>query len=448
MWRHSMQEEWFDSSAHRTIVWLTAIAGIAIRLYLMVAYAKPTDPYLWEFGIVARNLFEHGTFAFFEPTIPSAYMPPRYPFLIYLLYLAFGITPTAHVVLAAVLFAACMSIPFMVRAIAGKLWGRTAGFVAFVLSMFWPHLLIMSGRLNNIPLYTALLVAVCAVLIAADWRLPVRAVVAGLLLGLYATMRWEGGVYAIPVGLWLLRQAGVSIRQRTIAIIVFGAAFTVPMAPWLVRNYVVYDRIVLSSQGWLNILRGHWDGATGTARPPWPAAIKEDLTQGGAAATGMFPGTELLWSKQYTTKYDEFEVNTVFRRHALDFITNNPGREVLLAAKKLFYFNVADFTHPVDRLWPIWLPSLTALLIGLVFWLRSGLRDPSQQLLWTLYLFQLGLAMAFHVVPRYRMIVVFIPILFLSTWVSQWLMPRLLRRISVGRPASEDETPSTESSHG
>jgi len=418
-------DEWLDTRALKIALVLCALLATAVRLFLLIVYAHPTNPYLWEFGVVARNLATTGTYALFAPSVPSAYMPPGYPVLIYLFYRVFGIGPVAHVALSAVVFLLELAIPFLVWRIAAHLWDRTTGLVAFLLALFWPHFLLLAGRLNSVSLYVPILIAACGVLFLPRLSLPAKAAICGITLGLYATMRWEAAVYLVPFGYWFLRQSATPARRRLLALALLAATFAVPIVPWLVRNYYVYDRFVLSTQGWRNVVRGHHANATGTARDPWPAGAQA-FDEGESAGGTPLPGVELPTNEKHALPMDEIAVDSIHRREALSYIASHPRHEVILALRKFFYFNVADFTHPVDRLWPIWLPSFAALVIGLVFWLRTGTRNLDQQLLWAIYGLQMIIAMAFHVVPRYRMTVVFVPVLFLAAWIASRALPALV----------------------
>ncbi len=82
---------------------------------------------------------------------------------------------------------------------------------------------------------------------------------------------------------------------------------------------------------------------------------------------------------------------------------------------------MADFTHPVQRRWVVWLPSLLALVLGFAWWLRRGALDPRQQTLWLVFAVNAALAMIFFVLPRYRMAVEFVPVLFLASWLASRL---------------------------
>jgi hypothetical protein len=423
----AISDEWFDSVKFRVYIGACLLAGLALRTVLLVKFANPANPYLWEFGVVAKNLYLHDTFAFFAPNVPSIYMPPGFPILIWMLYELFGMGAAAHIALAVILLLLDMTIPISIGVIASRVWNRSVAVIAFTFAMFWPHLLLLSGRLNSIAAYTPLIVGATAVILLERPKLMTRAAIAGLILGIYATMRWDALLNLVPFTYIVLRTSSVDLKKRVFATVLLFTLALVPMSMWLVRNYGLYDRVVVSSQGWVNVVRGHNVFASGTGRDPWPAGAVQ-MTQAGSVGGTAFPGREILWWGTFDSLDDEIRMDMFYKRNAMQFIRHYWKREFGLVAKKLFFFNIADFTHSADRLWPIWLPSVTAFFVGLVFWFRSGLRDPRQQVLWMLYGVQLFIATTFYVMPRYRLNVVFVSILFFSAWVGNWLLPFLRQK--------------------
>jgi hypothetical protein len=423
----AISDDWFESISFRVYIGGCLLAGLVIRTILLVKYAHPWDPYLWEFGVVAEYLYLNDTMAYFAPDVPSIYMPPGFPILIWMLYELFGMGTTAYVVLGVILLILDITIPISIGVIAANIWNRTVAVVAFTLAMFWPHLLLLSGRLNSIAAYLPFFVGTAAILMSGRFKLPVRATIAGIVLGIYASMRWDALLNLVPFSYLILRLPEIDLRRRVSAMILFIVFATLPLVPWLARNYSHYDRIVFSSQGWMNVVRGHHLGATGTGRDPWPAGATP-MTKAGSSGETDFPCNDLLWWGTFDSLDDEIRMNELYKRNAMQFIRHYWTREFGLIAKKLYYFNVADFTHPADRLLLIWLPSAIALFVGLAYWIRTGLGDPRQQTIWMLYGVQFSIAILFYVMPRYRINVVFVSILFFSAWVGNWLLPFLRQK--------------------
>jgi hypothetical protein len=106
------------------------------------------------------------------------------------------------------------------------------------------------------------------------------------------------------------------------------------------------------------------------------------------------------------------------REQAIAWIKANPEKELQLIGIKIFYFLVADFTHPYARSMVVWPVSLVGLILGFFYWVRTGLREPKQQVLWMFFAIQLALCVAFIVLPRYRIAVEAVPLLFFAAWLA------------------------------
>ncbi|HQE61109.1 MAG TPA: hypothetical protein PLV10_02425 [Candidatus Latescibacteria bacterium] len=418
------ERRWFRVAACAAFA-LAAVARIGLRIH----FTDFHSPELWEFGEIARNLVQTGTFTYRSNGVPSAFMPPGYPLYIAFLYQVFGVGEIAHVILAGTLLVFELCLPFLVGYLAAEIRDRTTGFVAFLLALFWPQLLVMSGRLTNIPIYTSLLLLACVLVLANSIPLRRRAFLSGLALGMFGLFRFEACAFLVPFGFVLFRhkngsgsrRAGVGWRRRLGILSVFLGAFLIPLLPWIGRNYAVFGEVVLSTSGGYNLRRGHHARATGTAREHY--AAENTLTESTAGGTPV-PGADAMARVVERTPGDVLEVDRFFRDEALRFIAANPAKEASLAVRKLFFFLVADFTHPMSRVFPIWGTSFVALMVGLVHWFRSGIRDPRQQFLWLVFATQACLAVAFFVVPRYRMGVEFVPLVFfaaaLDPLVQHW----------------------------
>ena len=393
------------------------LVGLALRGALKFFSVNLVDPKLWEFGAIARNLLETGSYSFVQAGVPDAFMPPGYPLMIYGLYRLFGVTVAAHTVLTIILLIFEAALPVAVAWLANRIWGRRVALAAFLIALVWPTFLMLSGRLHSISIYYILIVAFCGVLVSRNMPLLRKAVLAGVLAGLFTCFRSEGYVLALPAAFALMctaREAGSSWRKAVLPTLVFCGLLGVITAPWLIRNMTVFGRPVLSTAAGMNLLRGHHAEATGTARNM--PGLEED--------TVSVLGFRHWLEQSYSHPSALLEADGRFRERAIRFVLENPLAELRLMATKTFYFLVADFTHPVGRLAPVWVPSLLALVAGFVYWLRTGRRDWRQGVLWMIFAIQLGLSVAVFALLRYRMAVDFIPVLFATAWVVTLLERR------------------------
>jgi len=257
----------------------------------------------------------------------------------------------------------------------------------------------------------------------SDMPLWKRIVLIGLTMGFLWNNRFETPLFMLPFAYYLFffdkdRLTGKlpSFTTRVFAVTALALIFTACIVPWVVRNAGIYGKPLLSTEGGFHFRRGHHDGASGSGRDPWPANQGTDFELpppdkvGGSSRT---PEQELL-----TAAYH--------REQAIAWIKANPEKELRLIGIKLYYFLVTDFTHPHARSWLVWPISLVALIFGFYYWVRTGLRDPKQQVLWMFFGIQLLLCIAFIVLPRYRVAVEPVPVLFFAAWLAhtrlgEWL---------------------------
>lgn len=395
-----------------------SVIGLALRAALTLRYADVKDLNLWEFGVIAKNLHTTGVYAYFEPSVPTAYMPPAYPLLISALYRILGMEPSANLALLLILLAFQAGTCLLLAWIASIIWGRTAARIAFLLAAFWPMYLVISVQPSNVAIYSALLILAVGAFVAPIASLPRKGALCGLALGLYALNRFEALLLLPAFLVGLLAAARASLRTGLGAAAALLLSFGLVISPWLVRNWLTFERLTFGSAGGYGLLRGHHDRATGGARDPWPAGLLSPDV-GTPVPTGP-----LIESLTFENPQDEFIADDWYLQEAIRYIRTHPGRELELAARKLFFFLTVDWTHPMSREYLAWMPSLVALGIGFLHWARQGRRDLRQNFLWLIFATQLGISVIFFVLPRYRIAVDFVPLLFLAAWSARVLGTR------------------------
>jgi hypothetical protein len=236
---------------------LLTVAAIAVRL-LFVFLEPSTDPVadetMWTtWG--ARVLPEVG----FSPLqFRLIFHPPLYPYFIGALSWLGGLlaAKVAQAVLASLLVPAVAKLGALV-------FDQGTGLVAGALAAFYPELVWFAAHFWVEALFTALLWWGFERLVAADVRCstPIAAV-AGLVFGLSILAR-ETALYFVPLAaLWLAARTDDRGRARARgAAFLLAAALTV--APWTLRNWIVYGAFVpVSTAGALNL----WQGNTRLSR--------------------------------------------------------------------------------------------------------------------------------------------------------------------------------------
>ena len=145
------------------------------------------------------------------------------------------------------------------------------------------------------------------------------ALLCGLLTGIAVLVR-PAMLFFIPLaGLWLI------YKRRLAAVVVFALGTIVVVAPWTIRNYSHYGRFVLvASEGGVTF----WTGNHPLARGEGDLAANPDLKREQLALRARYPALS------------EEEMEPIYYRDALDWITAHPFDWILLEARKVFYLVV------------------------------------------------------------------------------------------------------------
>jgi 4-amino-4-deoxy-L-arabinose transferase-like glycosyltransferase len=243
--------------------WLGGITvlGLAIRLVYALAIApgeiQPGDPLLYH---TLADALAHGRGynldQIYHQSHPTASHPPLYP-----LYLAvfdrLGLTTfSAQRAISCLLGAATVAL---LGLLGRRVAGDRAGLLAAGLGAIYPQLFMVDGTLIAESLYAPLVVL--TLLLTYRWLdepSPARAAALGAVIGLATLTRSDGIFLAVLLVPPLLLWRGGGQRLRLLA--VTSVALALVLSPWLIRNWVQFDRFpLLSSNGALTQLATNCD---------------------------------------------------------------------------------------------------------------------------------------------------------------------------------------------
>jgi hypothetical protein len=175
------------------------------------------------------------------PGGPSAFRPPGYPLFLTAVYLPTDDSAQAGRYANAVLGAVAVLLIYLVAA---RIFSRRVGLWAAGLAAVYPPLVFLSLELYSEPLFIDLLLG--AVLAALAYRPDPRmrwVVLAGALGGL-ATLTRANAVVILPLlafALWFPPRRNLASLAAPLTALLTAAAV---IAPWTIRNYVVYADLV------------------------------------------------------------------------------------------------------------------------------------------------------------------------------------------------------------
>lgn len=289
---------------------------------------------------------------------------PGYPVFMAGIFLAFGPSLLAVQMAQCFLSAlACVCLYAAARRLYGEKFGLGAGLAATVyFGMIDPCVLILSDSLT-----TSFLAGFFWAWFCLKGPVP-RVVVGVFLLGLACITRPDFIVFGGAACLLLTRiERGFKPRHS----VMWFAVFLLLWAPWLVRNYRIFGRVIpISTQG-------AWSRYMGLALPLMEFGDIEEIIT-------------------IPNEVDEIEENAIFRRELWALLKNVPPAKILRA----YAFNIAAVFYP-------FLPEYDwTYMFLLPFWLWSAtlIRGrPEARLMWLM----IGLYCLIHVVAggpvsRYR----------------------------------------------
>ena len=212
---------------------------------------------------------------------PSGWRPPGYPYALAapeLIARWTGADPLtmarAFQVLLGVLDVALTGL------LARMLWGPRVGLFALGLAAVYVPFVLISGTLIGEPLFVALMLgAVCAVLRWRCRRNPPMLLAAGVLAGLSALTRSNGVVVVLAVALLVLTADGYrqALRRAPSALLLLAVA-AVTVAPWTIRNAIVFGRFVpVSTEGGQTLLDTYNRTSMAERRQPGTSLVLQDV---------------------------------------------------------------------------------------------------------------------------------------------------------------------------
>jgi hypothetical protein len=372
------------------------VLAFVVRLGSIFAIRNFEDPKTWEFGVIAQNIVEGKGFSFFGEEgnpLPSAYMPPIYPILLAGIFKVWGLSEISFVFIQLLQAFCGVLVCLLLFKIARKLSSSFSAWLVLTISAFYPPFLYVVTPIH--PLMLSILISCLEIFLLLkllEEQAVSTAAMAGLVGGLLALLRAEALGLLVLYSVWIVFGSKGNFKRMLGRSLLMLATAVVVLMPWIVRNKVKLGHFIpVTTTSGLNLWRGQNERATGTAR---------DLSGKGIWPTGDI--REEIRKLNPTPDY-EVKKDAILRRHALQFMTKNPGKSLGLAIKKFFYFWTVDLTHPIAKNALYLVPSL---LLSLGAWLGIFLSVHHLHAGWVLLYLQVGfltlVAMIFFVLPRYR----------------------------------------------
>jgi 4-amino-4-deoxy-L-arabinose transferase-like glycosyltransferase len=231
----------------RSLLMLGA-AALAVRLFYVLVIAPSPVGVGGDAGFYhsAANLIVHGHFLYrgiFGHAYVTAEHPPLFPLVLSVSSLFGGESLLAHRIVGCVLGSLAV---VLVAALGSRAGGRRAGFIAGAIAAVYPPLVTADGLVMSEPLFVLMTAAALLAAARAVRTGRIRdCAVLGALVGLATLTRGEG-LLLIPLLAWPAAWLAAP-QRRGMRVLASTAAALALLAPWVVRNAVVFGHPSLAA---------------------------------------------------------------------------------------------------------------------------------------------------------------------------------------------------------
>jgi 4-amino-4-deoxy-L-arabinose transferase-like glycosyltransferase len=369
--------------------WL--IFGLALRLAWALRFpvTLKSDNLIY-FDVAAK--MAHGQ------SIVSVFNPPGLSLFLAPFFMVVGTHTWVPLLCALLLFIATYLLTY---ALAARIQGSLAARIATMLVAIWPSYFTLVGVNSKETLLAALVPATLYFYLkACDPKVGLKeahihwgyVIAAGICMG-FAALTQPGYLLfpCVLFGFEMLRDRG--LLKAAVRITVFSIAMLASIAPWTIRNYLVFHRTVLiSTNGGSVFYRANNPNANAQYEPENAAPLSKD----------------------------EFEADKQGYKMAEDWIVHNPGAFAVLMVRKQVVFLGDDavgvfetlkfhIDHPVPLYAPakaisnlFWLVLWTVLFFGFPLLFKPGNWRLWYGLLFLPFLYQWAIDSVFESGPRHH----------------------------------------------
>jgi 4-amino-4-deoxy-L-arabinose transferase-like glycosyltransferase len=420
----------------RRVLSLILLTGLALR-FLILAATIDLGPRIVDeqhYRDLALNLLEGRGFA--SASGPTSLRPPLYPAMMAAVWSVAGAANYQAVRVVQIAFG--MATAALVFWLGRTLWNDRAGLFAAAIVAFYPTLVLTNFLLLTETVFTFLLTAFVAIVVALVGRPRLlTAAAAGGVLALAALTRsiaWPLPVVLVPLLLWAL--PGPLVRRFAMAACL-TAAFVAVIAPWSVRNTRLQRvPVVIDTIGGLNLMMGNyahtphrriWDAVSMRGEKNWVTGIPAEPPGGGQWTEGQ----KERWARAQAVEYmRQHPVQTLWRSiiKATDF----------WALDRDFIAGIAQglFSPPAVLGWLLSLAMLLAFPLVLGLAVLGAWFTPPDWRIHVLLLLVVFFFTALHAIvfghPRYRLPLT--PIF--ALYAGAALAARSYRRLRDGWPSA------------
>jgi hypothetical protein len=397
----------FNIHKHKFLAILFSITFL-IRVPIIYLYGDINLENEWL--ILFNNLTKYQTLAlitFDDFLVPNLWMPPLYAY--YLYFLSFlnleGKSFINLVLFSQALLSSCSVILFY--KIIRKFFSTKMSIFGSTILCFFPLYIYAAAQISSlvITIFLSLLFYFSFLKITEKSKLKyifLFSIVAGLLI----LTRREFILILFLTIIYLFFFYKINFKK----ILIIGVISTLTISPYLIRNYLIFDKIILQAGFGYNI---------------WKGNNPESMVEGSLT---LLPSPDLR-KKLNTVKKDVYyriNEDKIYLKQAIIYIEGDPKRYLKLYFVKMFSYFFIDLNSSKENYYnpfhyiPVLMLSIFSLL-GIYYSNKKSLFLNYFLLIMLIYIFLIPI---FAVLPRYKLYLVLFQIIFSLVFFKKILRGR------------------------
>ena len=299
---------------NKTLLFILCVSFL-LRLLFSIDNIKLLFIDIESYDNSARSILESGIFSV------GAYHPPVYPLFLAFIYKIFGYSYFNVYLIQSVLGT---SNTLLIYLIGKQVFDKRTGNLSAGLSlMYWPLTLYSGILLSEIVFLFFLLLGVYLFLKGAEDHKTINFALCGLVLALSALTRSINLMFICIVPIVYLLMNLKNYKSIFKNVLVFIIVFCLTLAPWVIRNYIMYKAFIpVDTVSGLNLYIGNNDRAEGSF---------VDITQDPLFEAGQ----------------NDYEDDKILKKAAIEYILSHPLKTFSVTLKRANLFITNDY-HEFD----------------------------------------------------------------------------------------------------
>ena len=373
------------------------IITVLFRLPLIEIYGDTSLEYEWT--KLVRNLVESNQLVWKTIDgfmLPNLWVPPLYAYFIYF-FTFFGLEGENLIlyVILTQIFLSSVAVVFFFK-INKFFFNNQLSFLSAIIFSLFPLYAYASTQISSITLqvfFTMLFIYYLFRTIKSQnfFNILIFSISGGLLVLL------RGEFYAIFI-ISLIYMLFLNIKIKNI-IIICSLALIIA-SPYLVRNYLIFDKVtVLNSFGY-NIWKGNH-----------PIAVEKSIVAGDETRSDEIQQEVDKIPRDLNYR---FKFNEIFFHETIENIKEKPIDHFLFVVKKAVSFILIDFNSQDKNYYNAWhfIPVLIVGLVSIIGIVLSDKKSHNLNYLILLFLVYVGIYSLVSIMPRYKLMILPIQLIF------------------------------------